>query len=84
MAKTIESAIKEDLSHYCFEDDLFNDMVEDFVGYDQSFPLCDLHFNYLTAEGKITDRHLDCAKAVIYGDNIFDCDFSEAFREKIG
>lgn len=84
LAKTIESAIKEELSHYCFEDDLFNDMVEDFVGYDQSFPLCNLHFNYLTAEGKITDRHLDCAKAVIYGDNIFDCDFSEAFREKIG
>lgn len=29
-------------------------------------------------------RCLDCAKAVIYDDNIFDCDFSEAFREKIG
>lgn len=84
LAKAVESAIVKELSRYCFEDDLFNDMFEDFVGYDRSFPLCDLHFNYLTAEGKITDRHLDCAKAVIYGDNIFDCDFSEAFREKIG
>ena len=84
LAKAVESAIVKELSRYCFEDDLFNDMVEDFVGYDQSFPLRDLHFDYLTAEGKHTFRHLDCAKAVIYDDNVFDCDFSEAFREEIG
>ncbi len=83
LAKAIEGAIVKELSRYCFDDDVFNDFVEGFAGYDQSFPLCDLHFNYLTAEGKITDRHLDCAKAVIYDDNVFDCDFSEAFGEEI-
>lgn len=81
LAKAVEGAIMEELSRYCFDDGLFNDFVEGFAGYDQSFPLCDLHFDYLTAEGKKTFRHLDCAKAVIYNDNVFDCDFSEAFED---
>ena len=80
LANAVEGAIVKELSRYCFDDDVFNDFVEGFVGYDQSFPLCDLHFDYLTAEGKKTSRHLDCAKVVVYNDNVFDCDFSEAFE----
>ena len=78
VAEKVKAAIVEELRHYIFEDDLYE--IED-VRPDDCFPLAVLRFDYLTADGEKTLRHLDCTKCVIYDDNEFDCDFSESFDE---
>ena len=77
VAEKVKAAIVEELRHYIFEDDFYE--IED-VRPDDCFPLADLHFDYLTANGEKTMRHLDCAKCVIYDDNEFDCDLSISFE----
>ena len=79
LAQAVRKAIEEELSHYIFEDDYY-----DFEGPrpDECFPLADLNFDYLTADGKRTMRHFNCTQAVIYSDNDYDCDFSYSFFDE--
>lgn len=85
VADSIRNAIEESFAEYIFTDDwIFAYKYSDgqearFVDPNCLFPLADLHFDYLTAEGKPTLRHFYCEKYVIYDDNKFDCDFSESF-----
>ena len=72
----IQSIITEIADHYIFEDDFWCG-VDDYP--ECYFPLCDLHFDYLTADRKITIRGPECKRCVIYDDNEYDCDFSMSF-----
>ncbi len=75
LAAVVERAIVDSLKDCLFNDDFCLDECNP----DSCFPLCDLHFDYLTAEGKVTLRHLNCARGIIYYDNVYDCDFSFSF-----
>ena len=77
--KTICNAIVDELYKYIFNDDQFSFCDDDDIDLNVQFPLYDLHFDYLTSEGKKTMRHMDCTKAVIYDDNVFNCDFEYTF-----
>lgn len=80
LADTIVKAINEELTHYIFEDDWIPD-VEGEGRAELYFPLYDLHFDCLTADGKITMRGApDRAKCIIYDDNVYDCDFTASFE----
>lgn len=81
LANNIKHAILEELTtSYIFSDDGFHyDLTNEDVRPDECFPLCDLHFVYLTDEEEITDRYVNCVKTIIYSDNTFDCDFSCTF-----
>lgn len=86
IADSIRKAIVETLTEYIFTDDWIPQDIQsgwyevENVDPNALFPLVDLHFDYLTADGKPTLRHLNCEKCVIYDDNKFDCDFSESFE----
>ena len=82
LAKEIIKAINNEIAtHYISEDDRIPDIEENEVGRAEDyFPLCDLHFDYLTDDGEKTMRHLDCTKYIIYDDNEYDCDFSASFE----
>lgn len=86
-ADCIRKAIVETLTEYVFTDDWIPEGIQngkhevESVDPNNLFPLADLHFDYLTADGKPTLRHLNCEKCVIYDDNKFDCDFSESFDQ---
>jgi len=78
-AEAIVKAINEELVHYIFEDDWIPDIDGEGCA-ENYFPLYDLHFDGLTADGDITMRGApDCAKCIIYDDNVYDCDFSASF-----
>ena len=76
LSKVITEAIAKELSRYIFEDGLYG---MDNQRPDNCFPLCDLYFDYLTANGEKTMRHLNCEKCVIYDRNEYDCDFTGSF-----
>lgn len=86
IADSIRKAIVETLTEYIFTDDWIPQDIQsgwhevENVDPNTLFPLVDLHFDYLTADGKPTLRHHNCEKCVIYDDNKFDCDFSESFE----
>ena len=79
LAGNIKDAILNEIAtSYIFSDVGFH-YPDDFRP-DECFPLWDLHFDYLIDKGEKTLRYGNCSKAVIYDDNTFDCDFSEAFE----
>lgn len=85
MADSIRKAIVESLQEYIFTDDWIPEGIQngrhevENIDPNTLFPLADLHFDYLTSDGKPTLRHFNCEKCIIYDDNEFDCDFSESF-----
>lgn len=87
VADSLRKVIVESLTEYIFTDDWIltdfqsSNLEVENVDPNTLFPLADLHFDYLTSDGKPTLRHFNCEKCIIYDDNEFDCDFSESFDQ---
>lgn len=70
----------EFMDSYIFSEEGFHYDL-DVMRPDDCFPLRDLHFVYLNDEEEVIQRCGDCCKTIIYGDNIYDCDFSCTFDD---